>query len=450
MRLNVLFIAPAAQVLGGTQTWLDYLLPGLTGAGCRVTLGLTAGRFHDVDEYLLHHPFAKSIRIHAPTGTREGRVKALAQAIDRESPDLVVVLNVVDVYEAVARLRNEQNRPIKVVATLHGLQPDFLQDFTAFAAHLDAVICSNRLAQALVRERCTLPDERVLYAPYGVQLPTPRPEVARAHSDPLRLAWVGRFESHQKRVLELPAILAQAVRSGIDVTLDIAGGGPQEDTLRHAFAAAGVDDQMAFLGVLDAAALRDQLYRRCDVLLLTSSWETGPIVAWEALGEGMAMLSSDYLGRRAEGSLHDNENCLLFAVGDIDGAVRGIAKLADPQLRARLAIAGRALVEHRYSQVQSIGTWLECLHTVHHAPALAHAPLPQVETSGRLDRALGARRGERVRELLGRRYPHTESGGEWPHTRGDLSEDDTDFWSWARAVDAKASAHKNNNRNRDE
>lgn len=450
MRLNVLFIAPAAQVLGGTQTWLDYLLPGLTSAGCRVTLGLTTGRFHDADEYLRHHPFANVIRINAPTGTREGRISALAQAIDREAPHLVVVLNVVDAYEAVARLRNEQNRPIKVVATLHGLQPDFLQDFTAFAAHLDAVICSNRLAQTLVRERCTLPADRVLYAPYGVQLPMPRPEVTREQDAPLRLAWVGRFESHQKRVLELPAILAQAVRSGIDVILDIAGGGPQEDELRHAFAAAGVDDRVAFLGVLGAAALRDQLYRRCDVLLLTSSWETGPIVAWEALGEGMAMLSSDYLGRRAEGSLHDNENCLLFAVGDIDGAVRGIAKFADPQLRARLAIAGRALVEHRYSHAQSIGTWLDRLRTVHHAPALAPAPLPQVEASGRLDRAFGARRGERVRELLGRRYPHTESGGEWPHTRGDLSEDDTDFWSWARAIEAKASAQQNNYQNRDE
>lgn len=450
MRLNILFIAPAAQVLGGTQTWLDYLLPGLTGAGCRVTLGLTTGRFHDADEYLRHHPFANSIRIQAPTGTREGRVSALAQAIDRVSPDLVVVLNVVDVYEAVARLRSEQNRPVKVVATLHGLQPDFLQDFTAFAAHLDAVICSNRLAQALVRERCTLSADRVLYAPYGVQLPTPRPEVVREQGTPLRLAWVGRFESHQKRVLDLPAILAQAVRGGINVTLDIAGGGPQEDELRHACAAAGVDDRVTFFGVLDATALRNQVYRRCDVLLLTSSWETGPIVAWEALCEGMAMLSSDYLGRHAEGSLHDNENCLLFAVGDIDGAVRGIAKLADAQLRARLAIAGRALVEHRYSHAQSIGTWLERLRMAHQAPALAPAPLPQAVASGRLDRVLGTRRGERVRELLGRRYPHTESGGEWPHTRGDLNEDDADFWSWARTVDAQASAHKNNNRNRDE
>ena len=31
MRLNVLFIAPAAQVLGGTQTWLDYLLHQVKG-----------------------------------------------------------------------------------------------------------------------------------------------------------------------------------------------------------------------------------------------------------------------------------------------------------------------------------------------------------------------------------------------------------------------------------
>jgi hypothetical protein len=99
------------------------------GAGCHVTLGLTSGRFHDVDAYLSTYPFALVVRIHTPTGTRESRVLALMDVIAEQAPDLVVVLNIVDAYEAVARLRHEHGQVLQVVATLHGLQADFLQDF---------------------------------------------------------------------------------------------------------------------------------------------------------------------------------------------------------------------------------------------------------------------------------------------------------------------------------
>ncbi len=45
---HLLVVAPSAYPLGGVATWLDDLVPGLERAGWRVTVGLTAGRHHDV------------------------------------------------------------------------------------------------------------------------------------------------------------------------------------------------------------------------------------------------------------------------------------------------------------------------------------------------------------------------------------------------------------------
>jgi len=50
-RGSLLFVAPSAYPLGGLATWLDYLVPGLRDKGWKVTIGLTAGQFHNVDAY---------------------------------------------------------------------------------------------------------------------------------------------------------------------------------------------------------------------------------------------------------------------------------------------------------------------------------------------------------------------------------------------------------------
>lgn len=436
MRKRILFIAPSAYVIGGVQTWLDYLLPGLRSHGWDVILGLASGRLHDVRAYVSAHPFAHIRPIHAPTGTREGRKRGLMQAIGDVRPDLVVVVNLADAYAAAASLRSERTVAHRIVATLHGLQPDFLQDFKRHSGHLDAVICTNHLARDLVAEFCGIGHDRIFRAPYGVAVPDLPPCDTGQRSSTLRLAYVGRLEAHQKRVRDVAEIFRRALASGLDATLRIAGDGPEAECLKGLVESLGVGERVVWLGPLAQAKVRDEVYRKCDVLLLTSSWETGPIVAWEAMAAGLALVTSDFLGRRREGRLADGVNCRVFPVGDAEVAVSCLHALQDPDTMRAIARAGRTMVMEAYSHECSVGAWATCFEQILGLPprpyeAIARTGPPQ----GRLDRVFGTNAAETLRRLLRRRYHHRDPGGEWPHSYGDRQPDDPEFWRKAQLLD---------------
>jgi len=105
---TVVFIAPSAYPLGGVADWLDYTMAGLSGRGWTCRLCLVHGSGHDVDRYLKRHPWKDPMAVFNPTGSREGRIRELGAAIDGCRADVVVSVNLVDVYESVRRGRVRQ------------------------------------------------------------------------------------------------------------------------------------------------------------------------------------------------------------------------------------------------------------------------------------------------------------------------------------------------------
>lgn len=419
MSRTALLITPSAYPLGGVAVWLDYLVPALSAHGWRAKVGLVAGRWHDVGVYRAAYPGLETLAIENPTGSAEGRIRAIADTLRRERPDVVVAVNIVDTYAAVRRVRRE-GQPIKAVMALHGIAADLLGDLRREAPlGLDAVIATNRLACRLCVEHAGVPSQRVLYAPYGVDVDAFGAIQRTAREGPLRIVWVGRLEQEQKRVHDLAAILAALDARGVDYRLRIVGDGPERSALSAGLAPWLERGRAELIGALPPAALAAKVYAHADVLIITSSWETGPIVAWEAMAAGVAVVSSRYVGSGLEGALREGENSLLFPIGGADEAAEMLAQLAsDEALRTRLADAGRALVRDRYSIAASVRSWAQALDAVMAMPAVDAKPdvEPWPAAAGRLDRWLGVGRAETVRCALGLRFEHSEPGGEWPHT----------------------------------
>lgn len=462
----LLFVAPSAYPLGGVQTWLDYLLPGLAERKWRPVLGLVAGRFHDVERYLTVHPWPETVAIANPTGSAVGRIRALCRVIERIQPDLVVSVNIPDCYAAVERLRLRRRTSPRVVMTNHSVEAQYLGDAKAWRDVLDGMIGTNHLTCRLAVEWAGLAPERVHYAPYGVELP-PRPDrqaIDRAagpstdrstvratdrvtdrsahltmnpvtdpatenpaESRPLRIAYSGRLDEEQKRASDIPLILEALDALGVDYELRLAGGGPSEAGLRERLRPRVVAGQVSFLGVLAPAALNEQLYDWADVLLVTSSWETGPIVIWEAMARGLPVVTSRYIGSGLENSLLDGDNCLMYQVGDTRAAATQLQRMTETSQCATLAQRGRALVADRYTRPLSVAQWDACLRAILDQPQQPSSRTPRsVPPAGRLDRWLGTGLGEHVRRLSGRAHRHSDAGGEWPHV------------SWRNCTDASA------------
>lgn len=414
---SVLFIAPSAYPLGGVAVWLNYLTPALTQYGWSGTAGLVAGRCHDVVAYRTAYPALPVAVIRNPTGSHEGRIRAIERALMELQPDIVVGVNIVDVYPAAQRVR-QRGQKIKVAMALHGIAADLLGDMRSYAPVLDAVIATNRLACRLCVEHAGMLAERVLYAPYGVDVDGLGAVARVLRKGPLRIVWVGRLEQDQKRVGDLPGIAAELDKLGVDYVLRIVGDGPDRVHCLQSLEPWIRSGRVVYQAALPAAELGAKVYAQADALLLTSSWETGPIVIWEAMAAGVAIVTSRYVGSGLEDALHHEENCLVFPVGDSAQAARQLGRLAvDMALLEALSISARSLVAARYSVTQSVRGWGACLEAIMQLPRLPLVdPILSPIPAGRLDRLMGVRWAESVRGACGLAYRHTEAGGEWPHT----------------------------------
>jgi len=426
---RVLFCTQTANVRGGLETWIDEFVPFLAERDWQPVFALARGRrFHDPDRYRAAHPlFSDTVEIEGVT--REQRVASLQRAIRRTKPDLVVPVNVADAIEAVAREKLRGSN-VRLLTMLRAIEPwGELEDVRRFGAFVDIAVGGNRLLARLIEAWSGMQQKRIRYIPTGtrrglscsagflacapVEMP---PEVATSGSadggrrlgslrytgEQIRLAYIGRLEERDKRVLDLIDVVK---RLTVPHTLTIAGDGPARARLE-----ASLDAN--FLGDVPVDRLYDEVYPNLDAVLIFSTAEAGPQVAYQAMHFGVVPISSRYLGLRAEGALRDGETALLFDVGDTAAAAAQIERLArDPELRARIGAAAQREVDPRYLLDNSFEQYLAAFNDAVTMPR-AIGTLPTLAPSGFFERwHLPWLRRFRTTEA-------SEPGGEWPHHGG--------------------------------
>ncbi|MDB6079276.1 MAG: glycosyltransferase family 1 protein [Akkermansiaceae bacterium] len=166
--------------------------------------------------------------------------------------------------------------------------------------------------------------------------------VKTSHESFSKLLWVGRMNDDKDPFTAIRALKAARDR-GLDLTLDLYGGGAPEDFAR-------VDAEIAALGLeglvqrrtVPAAAMRD-LYAKYDALLFTSNWgEPFALTPLEAGASGLPVISS-LDGGQAE-LVRDGENMLAAKAGDPASYADALERLAKDQA-LREGMAATALVE---------------------------------------------------------------------------------------------------------
>ena len=435
---SILIVAPSAYPLGGVATWIDYIVPGLRQRGWRVTLGLTEGLHHNVNAYLTVHPMQGVIRIRNRTATREGRARALCTAIKAVAPDIVASVNIVDVYSAVDRLKQSGFLNLRAVMALHAIEAEYFEQIKHSATSLDAVIAPNRLACKLASTVGGLESGRIYYTPCGVCLPECFEATPIERLAPLRIGFVGRLDRPQKRIDDLVVIVKELDRRNINYQLLIAGAGPEESWLRCELKSHVERGVVQFIGVLSGKEM-EEFYGTIHTLLITSLWETGPIVAWEAIAHGVLVVTSAYIGSGLEGNLRHGENCLIYPIGNAVAAVECIVEAQDVERRSHLTSAGIAFVRQKMTHERSIKYWSDSFATIKsqpiRAPSLEDTPC---EPAGRLDHLLGVRLAELVRHIVRRNPVPAEPGHEWPHISVRSQIPNEKFWDLASAADVGA------------
>jgi len=148
---------------------------------------------------------------------------------------------------------------------------------------------------------------------------------------------------------------------------EIVGAGPQEEILRGAIDAAGVDDCVGLRGAL---ALEDiaQAMRRASVLVLPciqaadGNVDALPTVLLEAMASGVPVISTRLSG--IPEIIADGETGYVVPPGDSTALAAAIDRvLADPAHARRMGAAGRARAERLFDLRTNVATLREWLTT---------------------------------------------------------------------------------------
>jgi glycosyltransferase involved in cell wall biosynthesis len=188
------------------------------------------------------------------------------------------------------------------------------------------VVCASNALAAAARE---LGARDVRVVPTGVDVP-PDDNLSQGTPDePPAVLFVGRL-SREKGILEL----VQAI-DGLDARLVVAGDGPLRAQVPGAH------------GFVPHHAL-GELYDRAAVVAVPSLREGFGVACAEAMAHGKPVVAS------AVGGLLDlvvdGRTGLRVPPGDVEALHDALARLlADPELRARLGMAGRERVRERFS-----------------------------------------------------------------------------------------------------
>jgi glycosyltransferase involved in cell wall biosynthesis len=201
------------------------------------------------------------------------------------------------------------------------------------------VICVNHHTLEEVRTGYDLPRDKLEVVGSGVDCGRFRPPAEPRDGLAGRLLCVGRLVP-LKAIDRAIRALAEARAAGFELSLTIAGDGPERSALEALARRSGVTESVRFAGFLGDEALIGE-YQRADLLLFLSEHEGMPLTVLEAHAAGLPILASRFPG--AEQLITDGVTGRLLPPG-AEGAGRELTELlTDPE---RLRAMGRAARAH--------------------------------------------------------------------------------------------------------
>jgi glycosyltransferase involved in cell wall biosynthesis len=151
--------------------------------------------------------------------------------------------------------------------------------------------------------------------------------------------------TYQKAHEHLLQAFSHALRRFPNTALLIAGDGPLHSDLERQAAGLGITDRVMMPGI--RKDLPD-LMLAADLFALSSRWEGLPMALLEAMGAGLAAVSTQVEG--VEEVIKEGETGLLVPVGDSQALGDALVRLMDNAAeRESIGAAGRRLVESEYT-----------------------------------------------------------------------------------------------------
>ena len=400
--MRILFLTKSAPVIGGVEQWLDDLVIGLRERGFECLVGLAQGaKYHNPEAYMAQHPVLPVTMLDGRTGSPAGRRLAVARAIEKFRPDVIVPVMLFDGLLVSAALK--QAYGFAIVYPIHEHSVGVANDIRRFGPALDKTIPVDVLTQQISTSTNSKVPNTLIRC--GVATATTR--LMNVDESVFRVGYCGRLETVQKRALDMVEIWKH-LRKIDDIELMIAGDGSERDNVLRGLAEVAPAHRVQYLGGLTQDQMYKEFYPSLHAILITSECETGPLVSFEAMMHHVVVVTSRFEGLDLGGIFRDGSNCLVFDVGESLKAAEAILRLrVSPSLRRRLASEAFEYVSADRTLGKMCDAWADMLREVKRETGAS--PVAWRDVVSLKERVI-----ERLRRWSGRRFPHTAIRSEWP------------------------------------
>jgi glycosyltransferase involved in cell wall biosynthesis len=217
---------------------------------------------------------------------------------------------------------------------------------TRVASRLPRVITVSQNSSADIHSDHGVAQDRLHVVPVGVDQESFRP-LAHIERIPGRLITTASADVTMKGLRYLLEAMAK-LRTERDVSLVVIGRKKEGGPSARAIEDLGLSGCVEFVtGVPEERII--ELYAEAEVAVVPSLYEGFSLPAIEAMSCGVPLVATTG-GALPEVVGHDNETALCVAPGDSEALARKIAvALDDPELRARIGMAGRQRVIERWT-----------------------------------------------------------------------------------------------------
>lgn len=355
--------------LGGTYTVFTQLRAALAPRGISV-VWIGAVRREALENDPEWSPTLEFGLPVSPTSGGDGAVQAklMAEAIEAAGCDGVFINVLTDqVSTNLARYLPDKLMKIMIV---HNMTPGTYAAARAVHGHVQAVVCVSRRIRDDLVSRFRFDPVRTVVIDNAVSFREAPVSTVRSRSPgTLRVLFLGRIEDASKGVLWLPRILKYCAA---DVTLTIAGDGPDMGRLRRALA--GFERRVEFLGAVSPDRVPEILAEH-DALIMPSRFEGFGYVLIEAMTLGCVPVAS-HIGGVTDTIIKDRSDGLLFPVGDCRAAARCLDALsAYPAWREAMSAAAMDKARGYYGIDRLGDDYARLIETLRADPPRLPAPL---------------------------------------------------------------------------
>ena len=209
----------------------------------------------------------------------------------------------------------------------------------------DALVAVSNGLRSYAKE--TAPDLPIQVIPNAIDLSAFTPPVQRETDGPVRLLYVGRFNTFKNVETLVEAVRRLSQMDVGDFELNLVGEGEQRPVVERMVSELGLTRRVHFVGWVARDRIADH-YRSADIFVTAPTWEGMPNTVLEAMACGLPIVGTQASGLRE--LVRDGLNGYLVPIKDPNALAQALARLVDNGYeRRRMGRQSRKLAEREFA-----------------------------------------------------------------------------------------------------